>query len=209
MMPKTKARTDAPAGTAQPAKRFQLPSFNFNFGSLTDGTDIPPPLPSPVQEVPTPPKTPTQEEAQKNGTANGQKPNGTEASQAGGVKRAADDIPASPTYSSHGSLRRYLSKTMLNGEEAPPATANAGSRPASSRPASSLAVRTDKKAKRSSGIFRLLRSGDSKRNSVPQFVAEEVVVVKKEPPPPMIPELSTWETKIDTAMGDDLFKGIK
>ena len=28
------------------------------------------------------------------------------------------------------------------------------------------------------------------------------------PPPPMIPELSAIETKVDTNIGDDIFKGI-
>lgn len=64
----------APAGAS--TMRFELPALDFKFGSLTDGTDIPPPLPSPVKEEqdeetkkkkeetgPTPPDTPTTEDA--------------------------------------------------------------------------------------------------------------------------------------------------
>lgn len=219
MMPKTSPRPDGhvAAKPTQPAKRFTLPALNFQFGSLTEGTDIPPPLPSPAREVPTPPKTPSTEEVPKKeangisfGRANGSETSpksDTTSSSVAGLKRAADQGPASPTYSSRGSLRRYLSKNLLNGtyEEQ-----NSASGPGVSRPASRTAsvMAEERKSKRASGWFRRLRSTDSntKRNSVQQF---EEVQVKKEPPPPMIPELSAWDSKVDTAIGDDLFKGIK
>lgn len=35
-----------------PAKRFELPALEFKFASLTEGTDIPPLQPSPVEEAP-------------------------------------------------------------------------------------------------------------------------------------------------------------
>lgn len=44
--------------TTNLSKRFELPALNFKFTSLTEGTDIPPPLPSPIQEEPTPVPTP-------------------------------------------------------------------------------------------------------------------------------------------------------
>lgn len=216
------AAATAPGATsvAVPAKpgskRFELPALEFKFGSLTEGTDIPPPPPSPVREVPTPPKTPTEEEAQKsalNGAVNGHA-KGSDTSPAsditsttiGGLKRPIEEGPASPAISSRGSLRRLLSKTLLNNtyDEQGSIGGQGVSRPPS-RTAS--VMDSDRKSKRGSGWFRRLRSGDasvSKRNSVP-YESKSVMG----PPPPMIPELSAWESKVDTTIGDDLFKEIK
>ncbi|KAK8099304.1 uncharacterized protein PG998_012545 [Apiospora kogelbergensis] len=211
-------------------KRFQLPALDFKFGSLTDGTNIPPPIPSPVQEVPTPPKTPTiadlgGEKKEPNGVANGQAVetktsphadavNTTTAT--GGVKRAADDAPSSPTLSTRGSLRRLLSKNLLHNaydDQASIAETQNASRPPS-RTASVMAE--ERKAKRSSGWFRRFRSDNhSVVEPVSQAPApapplfDEAPQKPAGPPPPMIPELSALETKVDTSMGDDLFKEIK
>lgn len=218
MMPKTSPRPDGQVDTqpAQRSKRFTLPALDFKFGSLTDGTDIPPPLPSPVQEVPTPPQTPKPEdvpEKEANGSATGQ-PSALETSPKSditsstvpGLKRPAEQGPASPTHSSRGSLRRYISKNLLNSSYDEQASIGGQG---VSRPLSRTASVTtkDRKSKRASGWFRRLGSSDSRRESVQQF--DEVKVFKKEPPPPMIPELSAWETKVDPAIGDDLFKEIK
>ncbi|KAK8070929.1 hypothetical protein PG997_011132 [Apiospora hydei] len=161
--------TAKPVGT----KRFQLPALDFHFGSLTDGTNIPPPIPSPVQEVPTPPKTPTPadvggEKKEPNGAANGPvvKTNISPPPEAvhtttitGGVKRPADDVPASPTLSSRGSLRRLLSKNLLhNVYDDHASIAGDQSRPPS-RTASVVAE--ERKSKRSSGWFRRLRSNNN------------------------------------------------
>ncbi|KAH6651867.1 hypothetical protein BKA67DRAFT_521026 [Truncatella angustata] len=223
-MPKTTPRPDgqAVAQATQPSKRFELPALDFHFGSLTEGTNIPPPLPSPVQEVPTPPKTPRSENVSMkeateitNGHANGAETSpksDTTSSTAAGLKRTAEQGPASPTESSRGSLRRYLSKNLLNGtyDEHGSISGQGASRPPS-RTASVMAE--ERKSKRGSGWFRRLRSGESnkpnnsnKRNSVMQF---EDVKQERAPPPPMIPELSSWESKVDTKIGDDLFKEIK
>jgi hypothetical protein len=207
---------------AKPAstKRFELPVLDFKFGSLTEGTDIPPPLPSPVQEVPTPPKTPTKEKVfekvqetvpekkESNGKINGSetapKPEAIDTLN-GGVKRPLEDGPASPAASSRGSLRRLLSKSLLNStyNEQASIPGQSPSRPPS-RTASSIA--DDRKAKRSSGWFRRLRSDNSSKR-----LSQQIEEIKKPvgPPPPMIPELDALETKIDTNLGDDLFKGIK
>lgn len=41
------------------SSRFELlPALNLNFGSITDGTDIPPPPESPIEPTITPAKTP-------------------------------------------------------------------------------------------------------------------------------------------------------
>ncbi|KAH8662098.1 hypothetical protein BX600DRAFT_311325 [Xylariales sp. PMI_506] len=210
MMPRTKPD---PNGSVTSLPRFELPKLEFNFAPLTEGTDIPAPLPSPIQEVPTPPKTPKGDE-EANGKANGHV-HGTvnvadmspksDISTTTGLKRPIEDPPVSPTASTRGSLRRLLSRSILNPlhEDQVSIGPQSVSRPPS-RTASTIA--DERKSKRGSGWFRRLRSTDSKRNSiqVPQF--EEV---HKGPPPPMIPELSAWDRKIDTVIGDDLFKEIK
>ncbi|KAI1203715.1 hypothetical protein F5X97DRAFT_318365 [Nemania serpens] len=221
--------------------RFELPALDFKFGSLTDGTDIPPPPPSPKQEVPPPqPKSelelPSQpqprpqsqqqpnitvnkeekveEQQPKAGRANGAT-NGTfpkkpdiSVSTKVGLKRTADEVPVSPALSSRGSLRRLISKTLLNHayDEQGSTTGHSASRPPS-RSASLLAE--EKKAKRSSGWFWRLRSHDNTHDTKPAALQFESVTKQPAgPPPPMIPELSALKTKIDTHLGDDLFKSI-
>ncbi|UNI24122.1 hypothetical protein JDV02_009897 [Purpureocillium takamizusanense] len=218
--------------------KFELPALNLDFGSITDGTNIPPPPASPLQEVPTPPQTPPADKkepavaaaatataakaAAPNGTANGGSdkpiastpPNGNLA----GTKRPADEPPLSPAGSGRqGSLRRLFSRNMLNAsytEGRSPLTANGSvtnlPRP-ESRGASSIV--DDRKSKRSSGWFRRLRGGDSKRSSLIFEDASTTTTApspKKPsgPPPPMIPELADLE-KDDGGLGHDMFKNIK
>jgi len=214
--------------------KFELPALNLDFGSITDGTNIPPPPASPVQEVPTPPQTPPAdnkepaaiakakpEAAVPNGTPNGTDkpvtstpPNGNLA----GTKRPADEAPLSPAGSGRqGSLRRLFSRNMLNAsytEGRSPLTAN-GSVTNLARPESrgASSVVDDRKSKRSSGWFRRLRGGDPKRSSLIFEDAASTISVpspKKPsgPPPPMIPELADLE-KDDGGLGYDMFKNIK
>ncbi|KAI1651065.1 hypothetical protein F4815DRAFT_447639 [Daldinia loculata] len=229
------------AAATSSAKRFELPALDFKFGSLTDGTDIPPPPPSPPspkeeapapspkvevplpkalpkEEVPSPPKTPLREEVEKkqetNGSANGHgtfpnKPEIDTITANVGTKRPAEDGPASPVPSNRGSLRRLLSRTLLNN-----AYDEQGSflSPGTSRPPSRTAstIAEEKKSKRASGWFKRLRSNDTAKRASQVF--EHPIEEPKKPagpPPPMIPELSALKTKVDTHLGDDLFKGIK
>ncbi|EON99570.1 hypothetical protein UCRPA7_4866 [Phaeoacremonium minimum UCRPA7] len=211
------ARTNGSTVTAVPSKRFELPVLDFKFGSLTEGTDIPPPLPSPIQEER--PKTPVKEdkeaangngvskssEAQANGnhTPESMVTTSTKA----GVKRPADDAPVSPTLSNRqGSIRRLFSRNLLNAQYEQDGQSSIDGRPTSQ---SNGSVMTEKQAKRSSW-FRRIRGDDtsSKRSS---RIFEEP---KKPagPPPPMIPELSALESKVDVndgGFGSDLFKNIK
>ncbi|KAI1154052.1 hypothetical protein F4825DRAFT_207692 [Nemania diffusa] len=217
-------------GLAPSSKRFELPALDLKFGSLTDGTDIPPPPPSPKEE-PQPPPQPkaavavAKREAEKveekekqpkavaangatNGTTTPKKPDISVTTNVG-VKRTADEVPISPAPSSRGSLRRLLSKTLLN--HAYDEQGSTTGQSPSSRPPSRTAsiVAGEKKAKRSSGWFRRLRSHDTSNDGKPAtFQFEDVTKKQAGPPPPMIPELSALETKIDTQLGDDLFKGI-
>ncbi|GAP90184.2 hypothetical protein SAMD00023353_4200260 [Rosellinia necatrix] len=161
----------ASAQSTSTLKRFELPALDLKFGSLTDGTDIPPPLPSPKEEMPPPqPKA-----APKKG------------------EKAEDQQPKAEA---------------ANGATNGPTADQGASRPPS-RTASVMAE--EKKSKRSSGWFRRLRSHDTSHDTKPAALQFENAAKKATaagPPPPMIPELSALETKIDTRLGDDLFKGI-
>jgi hypothetical protein len=217
MPSKTTPTSVKPVG-AVPVKRFELPVLEFKFASLTDGTDIPPPLPSPIEEEPLP-KTPNPEtkddaKPQHLTAVNGNTDPASPASKlsktsTGAVKRSAEDYPASPTLSTRpGSIRRLFSRNLLNsayanGEEA----ADAGRPP--SRSATSVA--DSRKTKRSSGWFSRLSRSDSKRSIAPVMSPTEE---KKDtgPPPPMIPELRDIKEKLaveDVEFGSDLFKNIK
>ncbi|OHE96508.1 hypothetical protein CORC01_08271 [Colletotrichum orchidophilum] len=215
------------------SKRFELPKLDFKFGSLTDGTNIPPPLPSPVQEVPTPPQTPRVSETKDSGSAVKEKveskTNGHTAGVPGspattnGTKGFSDDTPLSPAASSRqGSIRRLFSRTLLNQAYAEGETqSNAHNRPMSRSQGSII---DEKKSKRSSGWFKRLRTSESsppqKRSSIvyehpnvsetssqlqskPQIPQPRAPQVQG-PPPPMIPELSALQARLDVGDGGSL-----
>ena len=222
-------------GNGTMAARFQLPALNLNFGSITDGTNIPPPPASPIQRVPTPPQTPPanrKEAVSYNAVRNGADkpaastpPNGNLA----GSKRPADEAPLSPAGSGRqGSLRRLFSRNMLNASYTEGRLSSSGSAilASAARPDSrgAVSVMDDRKSRRSSAWFRRLRGGDSKRSSLvlddvstiaapapaPALATAPAPPPKKPsgPPPPMIPELADLE-KDDGGLGQDMFKNIK
>ncbi|KAG7291707.1 hypothetical protein NEMBOFW57_001726 [Staphylotrichum longicolle] len=227
MPPPTNNTTAAPSGPT-PAKRFELPALDFKFGSLTEGTDIPPPLPSPIQEEaePAPPDTPAVAQQPQEGTgATSGKPKAASPNSQlssvsiAGSKRRAEDGPASPTLSNRpGSIRRLFSRGLLN-----TAYANGDETSQNGRPQSrgGSSVVDSRKAKRSSGWFGRLRSNDSSSNTTANNnktampLSPPATDEKKPmgPPPPMIPELSELNSKLgiqpDNTFGNDLFKNIK
>ncbi|KAM7192374.1 hypothetical protein V8F33_008387 [Rhypophila sp. PSN 637] len=218
-MPSRTNSVSKPQTATVPGKRFELPALEFKFGSLTEGTDIPPPLPSPIEpSVPTPPETPKDGKlTAANGKTDATSPKSTGSNPTAGTKRPAEDNPSSPTLSSRpGSIRRLFSRNLLNnayanGEEN--GTDGEHARPAS-RSAASIA--DPKNAKRSSGWFSRFRSNDSstKRASTPLSPTSPTEDRKPMgPPPPMIPELNELKSKIDheqdLSFGNDLFKNIK
>ncbi|KAJ0298095.1 hypothetical protein COL5a_009195 [Colletotrichum fioriniae] len=213
------------------SKRFELPKLDFKFGSLTEGTNIPPPLPSPVQEVPTPPQTPRVSETKDSGSAVKEKAE----NKTNGHTAAVPGSPATTNASSRqGSIRRLFSRTLLNQAYAEGETQSAHNRPMSRSQGSII---DEKKSKRSSGWFKRLRTSESsppqKRSSVvyehpnvsetssqtqskpqiPQPQAQAPAPQVQGPPPPMIPELSALQARLDIgdggSLGDDLFKNIK
>jgi hypothetical protein len=216
MPTRTDGTTVKPA-TGAAGKRFELPALDFKFGSLTEGTDIPPPPPSPKLEATlTPPKTPKDAGEKTNGAANGKTnganvtpPQSTKTSP-GGTKRPANDNPASPTLSTRqGSIRRLFSKNMLNN-----AYQEGEGSPDVERPESRLSTATgSKKPKRSSGWFSRLRSSESAGNKRMSTIQAGPAVPEKKkasgPPPPMIPELGSKFGSQEDALSADLFKDIK
>lgn len=214
--------------------KFQLPALDLKFGSLTEGTDIPPPLPSPIEEEKPDTPKPAAEGTTKSSTAT----NGTQTSpavnKANGTKQPAEDVPlpGSPTSirTGQGSIRRLLSRNRLdsayaNGDiAAGDAGVQALKRP-DSRPTSrsNASVTTEKQSKRASGFFRRFRSShDATDNPRPSRLSTSNENEKpdisspksKGPPPPMIPEFKSLGSKVDLdgekgSLGDDLFKNIK
>ncbi|KAF5019694.1 hypothetical protein F66182_8291 [Fusarium sp. NRRL 66182] len=154
-------------GKSSGGSRFQLPALNLNFGSITDGTNIPPPPDSPVQKVPTPPQTPppakeakeelVKEETEKDpvqdtysrvtedAPKDTPQPSITASSNGNfaGTKRYADeDAPLSPAASSRqGSIRRLFSRTMLNNSYAEGQISSNGSVPAAAAAAATSVAR--------------------------------------------------------------------
>ncbi|KKY34954.1 hypothetical protein UCDDA912_g05044 [Diaporthe ampelina] len=190
--------------------KFQLPALDLKFGSLTEGTDIPPPLPSPIQEEQPETKQPAAKDATKSSTATNGTQTSPAAARANGNKQSAEDVPlpGSPT-----SIRTA-------GDAGVQALKRPDSRPTSR---SNASVTTEKQSKRASGFFRRFRSShDATENARPSRLStsnenEKPAISSPKsrgPPPPMIPEFKALGSKVDLdgekgSLGDDLFKNIK
>lgn len=197
--------------------RFELPALKLDFGSITDGTNIPPPLPSP--KVPTPPQTPPALDA-KNGRADVRAGANHANGNNNGTYNPEEHAPLSPNPSiRQGTLRRMLSKRTLDNmtaESQLPGSQSAPMLDGSERPQSrgGFSLMGDRKSKRNSGWFRRFRSGDqppSSRRSSFLFggSSSNLAAAKQlEPPPPMIPELRELE-KDEGSLGSDIFRNIK
>jgi hypothetical protein len=196
--------TKPTTATATTPARFELPALNLNFGSITDGTDIPPPPDSPVQKEPTPPQTP--QKATQDTDAD---------PEAGAETNAKPAAPANGNGTGNGTAE---APNANEGQQQAPAAAGIASPAPSSaqRPTSqgtTMSLVDDRaKSKRSSSWFKRLRGGDSasRRASMLPESTQAVMVPKTPsgPPPPMIPELTDLD-KEDDSLGADLFKNIK
>lgn len=195
-------------------RKFQLPALDFKFGSLTEGTDIPPPLPSPKEEEPREktkaPQSSSNDANVPSITTNGsQKP--PETATSNGLKRPAEDVPLPSSPSSSTAGQGSVRHLQLNKSNSRPGTG------------SNASIATDKQSKRASGFFHRFRSSNGKV-VVPADVKPDVkpdvrpVVASPTrttgPPPPMIPEFKSLGSKVDLgddkgSLGDDLFKNIK
>lgn len=203
----------------KPHGRFELPALtpiNFN---LTDGTDIPPPPDSPIEEaLPPPTKSVPQKTAppiatsvQRNQAihANGDYDGRGRTS----TFDAPPLSPASPTRPS--SIRRFLSRRSLNANYTNGTNTNASEEDLTGfgRPDSPSSFLDGKpKPKRSGSWFK--RLGSSNRTSVIYENKPEVKKVPTGSPAPKLPELNQLKSKVSEKDqggfgGEDLFKNIK
>lgn len=208
MSPGTKNAVDKP--------RFELPALKLDFGNITDGTNIPPPLPSP--KVPTPPQTPPAHETNNSvasGNATASKTNGPN----NGTSHPEERAPLSPAPSARqGTLRRMLSKRTMNNTAAEsqlPGSQCAPMMDGPERPQSrgGFSLMGDRQSKRNSGWFRRFRTGDQPSSRRSSFLfggsSNNLSAMRQtEPPPPMIPELRELE-KDEGSLGSDIFQNIK
>ncbi|RDL41574.1 uncharacterized protein BP5553_01553 [Venustampulla echinocandica] len=196
--------------------RFQLPQLApVNF-SLTDGTDIPPPPDSPVEEKPRPathlaipPSTTT-----TTITTNGPLGVSTNVLAVGSKRGRSDDPPLSPASTRRpSSIRRFLSKKSLNANFVDGANRSQEDLATIGRPDSRASVMTDVNKKRSRSWFRRL-SGSNLGRSNSIAVSKPLPAEKKGPPPPKLPELNQFKAQIpegdEGSLGaEDMFKNIK
>lgn len=201
------------------AKRFELPVLDFNWGKITDGTDIPPPLDPPVAKAhhaANQPGTQTLDVKNSN-TPNSVAQSAPENGNLVGTKRAAEDTFISPVGSSRqGSLRRFFSRATIdnNHAEGQLRSSENGSVTSSSLPGSQsgLIVVDERKLKRGSTWFKRLKAADQTGRRASLFSDDTSRIVTPRdfsaPPPPMIPELDDLKNG-GGSLGNDLFNHIK
>jgi hypothetical protein len=203
----------------KPNGRFELPQLTPVNYSLTDGTDIPPPPDSPIEEKAPPPAPKV--EIPKNSAppaANGSAPatnaNGTYDGR--GRTSVTDKPPMSPaSYTRPSSIRRFLSRKSLNTNYTNDTNHSNSQEDMTmiDRPESSLSFLSGSpgliKKKSGSWFRRLGSSGAGNRTSV-VYEEKKVPIV----PPPKLPELNQLKAKIPeedegSLGGEDMFKNIK
>ncbi|KAL7921595.1 hypothetical protein ACQKWADRAFT_124084 [Trichoderma austrokoningii] len=189
------------------SSRFVLPALNLNFGSITDGTDIPPPPQSPIEPTITPARTPKTSDENISGK---QAPSTAAATQDKAAVTIPEDAPPSPAISSQqGSAIQDNGRTFANVY-----------RP-QSQSGSSVA---DSEKKRASGWFKRLRTGENqsrRRSSLLSLDQQSHIATATttttptptlkptyEKPPPKIPKLVHLEAD-NSGFGSNLFDDIK
>jgi hypothetical protein len=206
----------------KPNGRFELPQLTPVTFSLTDGTDIPPPPESPIEEkAPVPAPKPAAVETpgvpHTGQTRVPSKVNGVY----DGRGRTTDQPPLSPASTTRpSSIRRFLSRKSLNTNYTNGTNHNGSQedltgfgRPDS--PSSFMTGPPGLKQKKSGSWFRRLgSSGGGNRTSVVYENSPFENKVLKGPPAPRLPELNQLKSKIPeddegSLGGEDLFKNIK
>lgn len=210
--------------------RFELPQLTpVNF-SLTDGTNIPPPPASPVEEKPAPPE-PTISNAVP--ATNGQSATATSANGVydGRGRTNGNSVtveqPTSPISTKRpSSIRRFLSRKSLNTNYTNGTNSNVSNEDVTmiDRPESAMSFASTKPSlakKKSGSWFRRFSSGGGSvavdgTQSRTSIIYEDKQSAPKPmgPPPPKLPELSKLRAKIpendDGSLGaEDMFKNIK
>ncbi|UKZ82185.1 hypothetical protein TrVFT333_009969 [Trichoderma virens FT-333] len=177
---------------AATGSRFVLPALNLNFGSITDGTDIPPPPESPIE-----PNTPSKTSKGSNESTETNDKTATAYENKVGVRSVAENAPPSPAASD--SITQESGRSIVNAY-----------RPASQSGSSAV---DSEKTRRASGWFKRLRSGDnqSRRRSSLLGLEQHIPAAAKltsDKPPPKIPQLVHLESDKGT-FGSNLFDHIK
>ena len=201
--------------------RFELPALTPVNYSLTEGTNIPPPPDSPIEEK-APPPAPKPASAEPAAPVSGQSTSTTNANgvyDGRGRTSAADAVPLSPVSTKRpSSIRRFLSRKSLNSNFAN-GTVQDGSfddptgigRPDS--PSSFLSGPSLGRRSSASWFKRLGSNGVGNRTSVVYENGAAEKKVPMGPPPPKLPELNQLEARVEeedegSLGGGDLFKNI-
>lgn len=180
--------------------KFNLPSLG-PLGSLTAGTNIPPPLDSPIEE------TPARIAAVQTTTATNDEKEAANPPRTTTVTNhhghADGEAPTSPV-SRQGSIRRLFSLRSMNSTfmegERPDSSATLGGTPGSTA--------SGTKAKKSSWWRkRKMVEADLSREQEKEKMARE----RKGPPPPTLPKLESFGIGKETTAigGEELFRDIK
>lgn len=206
--------------------RFELPVLAPVNYSLTDGTDIPPPPESPVEEPAAAPPAPaplpkietTDEPSTPIHGEHGAATPTTDTYQGRG-RLDSSNGPLSPASSKRASsIRRFLSRKSLNSNynETNGSTDNL-SPGGFQRPESAMSfasTRPSLSRKKSGSWFK--RLGGNRSSVVYEddvFNEKQAPIQKPGPPPPKLPELSQLKAKVDendggSLGGEDLFRNI-
>lgn len=216
--------TSATAGGKANTARFELPQLTPVNYSLTEGTNIPPPPDSPIEEKPEPVAKPERTEPVLPTIADNEVASPTTANTNGGVydgrgrTNHSDQPPLSPASTTRaGSIRRFLSKRSLNSHYAN-GTNNKSTDDLSmmERPGSSL--ERGPRPKRSTSWFRRFGSssnGNAGNRTSVVYEEDRRAPEKKGPPAPSLPELKLGHGKGDKGEdggslgGEEMFKNIK
>lgn len=214
-----------------PKGRFELPQLTpVNF-SLTDGTNIPPPPDSPVEEKPPPVAQP---EASTGAPAsNDQSTTATNANEVydGRGRTNATSVsteqPTSPVSSKRpSSIRRFLSRKSLNTNYTNGTNSNISNEDVTmvDRPESAMSFASQRPSvttKKSGSWFKRFSTSGSPPGKGVSPKRTSIIYEEKQnaprsmgPPPPKLPELSKLKAKIpdndDGSLGtEDMFKNIK
>lgn len=213
----------------KPNGRFELPQLTpVNF-SLTDGTNIPPPPASPVEEKPPPVAHQPEPSNSVAPSANGQSAitTNTNGVYDGRGRTSATEQPTSPISQKRpSSIRRFLSRKSLNTNYTNGTNSNLSNEDVTmiDRPESAMSFasgRPSLAAKKSGSWFRRFSGTGGSGNSNASPNRTSIIYEEKQnaprpmgPPPPKLPELSKLKAKIpdndDGSLGgDDMFKNIK
>ncbi|CCU76586.1 hypothetical protein BGHDH14_bgh05311 [Blumeria hordei DH14] len=190
---------------------FELPKLKPVNISLTDGTDIPPPPDSPVQDTPPvydqPPKL---SESKAILRCDNRAPNRHHDQDTDGDSGyQASQIVTSPKHPS--SIRKFISRRSLNANYANDSYDSLTRPDSSTSYMSGNTTFSSSKRRALTWFGRFGNSGSNTRKSTNLAVPDTLPIKPPPPPPPMLPKLSHFTmTMSDSSLdGAEMFKNIK